>query len=98
MSHIGVKGAAFLIAGSLLASGCDKTRNVIGLDKQAPDEFAGEHYDLIKAIEDRDEDRADQLAHCHTVQVSDRFLSSLGVRHTSEMATTVDEPVQAPSP
>ena len=63
-----------------------------------PDEFAGEHYDLIKAIEDRDEDRADQLAHCHTVQVSDRFLSSLGVRHTSEMATTVDEPVQAPSP
>lgn len=40
MSHIGLKGAVFLIAGSLLASGCEQTRNAIGLDKRAPDEFA----------------------------------------------------------
>jgi len=40
MSHIRVKGAAFLIAGSLLASGCEKTRNIAGLEKQVPDEFA----------------------------------------------------------
>jgi DNA-binding GntR family transcriptional regulator len=50
-----------------------------------PSELAVEHHQLIKAIEDRDEDRAEQLAHLHTVQVSDRFLSSLGVRHTSDM-------------
>ena len=40
MSHIGLKGAAFLVAGSLLASGCEATRNVVGLEKQTPDEFA----------------------------------------------------------
>ena len=56
-------------------------------------EFAGEHHELIKAIEDRDEDRAEKLAHLHTVQVSDRFLSSLGVRHTSDMSISIDERV-----
>ena len=40
MSRIGLKGAAFLIAGSLLTSGCQNARSVIGLEKQAPDEFA----------------------------------------------------------
>jgi len=40
MSPIGMKTAAFLMAGSLLASGCEQTRNAIGLDKQPPDEFA----------------------------------------------------------
>lgn len=40
ISHIGWKSAALLIAGTLLVSGCDKARNVIGLEKQAPDEFA----------------------------------------------------------
>ena len=39
MSRIGLKGAAFLIAGSLLTSGCQNARSVIGLEKQAPDEF-----------------------------------------------------------
>lgn len=61
-----------------------------------PSEFAGEHHQLIKAIEDRDEDRAEQLAHLHTVQVSDQFLSSLGVRHTSEMTVSIDERVHTP--
>lgn len=58
-----------------------------------PSELADEHYQLIKAIEDRDEDRAEHLAHLHTVQVSDRFLSSLGVRHTSDMPISIDERV-----
>lgn len=40
MSHIGLKGVAFLIAGSLLVPGCEQARNVIGLEKQVPDEFA----------------------------------------------------------
>jgi DNA-binding GntR family transcriptional regulator len=61
-----------------------------------PSEFAGEHHQLIKAIEDKDEDRAEQLAHLHTVQVSDRFLSSLGVRHTSEMTVSIEERVHTP--
>ncbi len=51
-----------------------------------PPEIADEHNQLIKAIEDRNEDLAEQLAHQHVIQVSDSFLSSLGVRHTSEMA------------
>ena len=55
-----------------------------------PPELAGEHDQLIKAIEDRDEDLAEKLAHQHAVQVSDRFLSSLGVRHTSGMALNAD--------
>jgi hypothetical protein len=40
MSHIGLKGAAFLVAGSLLASGCEATRKVVGFEKRTPDEFA----------------------------------------------------------
>ena len=40
MSQMGLKGAACLIAGSLLVSGCDAVRSVSGLEKQAPDEFA----------------------------------------------------------
>ncbi len=51
-----------------------------------PSEFSGEHIELIKAIENRDEDLAEELAHLHTVQVSDRFLSSLGKRHTSDLS------------
>lgn len=40
MNKIGLSGFVFLLAGALLATGCEKTRNVIGLDKQSPDEFA----------------------------------------------------------
>jgi len=56
-----------------------------------PPELADEHYQLIKAIEDQDEELAEKLAHQHAVQVSDRFLSSLGVRHTSGMALSADD-------
>jgi len=53
-----------------------------------PVELAGEHSQLIQAIEEGDEDLAEKLAHDHTVQVSDRFLSSLGTRHTTIMPIT----------
>ncbi len=56
-----------------------------------PSELAGEHYQLIKAIEDRDEERAERLAQQHTAQVSDRFLSSLGVRHTTDLAIGTED-------
>lgn len=56
-----------------------------------PEEFADEHYQLIKAIEDQDEERAEKLAQMHTVQVSDRFLSSLGVRHTTDLAIGTED-------
>jgi len=55
-----------------------------------PPELAGEHYQLIDAIENRDEELAEKLAHLHAVQVSDRFLASLGVRHTSDMALSAE--------
>lgn len=56
-----------------------------------PTELADEHYQLIKAIEDRDEERAERLAQKHTAQVSDRFLSSLGVRHTTDLAIGTED-------
>ena len=56
-----------------------------------PEEFADEHYQLIKAIEDRDGDRAEKLAQMHTVQVSNRFLSSLGVRHTTDLSIGAED-------
>lgn len=40
MKRIGSSGIVCLMTATLLLTGCDKTRNVIGLDKQAPDEFA----------------------------------------------------------
>lgn len=42
MSHMGVcrYRTFLLIAGLILCSACEQTRNVIGLDKQPPDEFA----------------------------------------------------------
>jgi hypothetical protein len=40
MVYMGSKGTAFLVAGALLVSGCEAARSVVGLEKQAPDEFA----------------------------------------------------------
>lgn len=37
---MGIKGGVLLVAAILVLSGCEKTRSVVGLDKQAPDEFA----------------------------------------------------------
>lgn len=56
-----------------------------------PPDLAGEHYQLINAIENRDEALAEKVVHAHAVQVSDRFLSSLGMRHTSDMAIDIED-------
>jgi len=53
-----------------------------------PPGLAADHLELIKAIEDKDEDKAEKLARQHTAQVSERFLASLAVRHTTDMALT----------
>lgn len=54
-------------------------------DDKLPPRLAEEHYDLLSAIEDRDEDRAEHLAHLHTVHVSNRILESLGARFTEDI-------------
>lgn len=40
MKRIGPTGVLCLLVGALVLTGCDKARTAIGLDKQAPDEFA----------------------------------------------------------
>ena len=40
MRRMGIRVGVLLAAATLLVSGCEKTRSVVGLDKQAPDEFA----------------------------------------------------------
>ncbi len=55
-------------------------------DDKLPPRLAEEHYELLSAIEDRDEDRAEHLAHLHTVHVSDQILSSLGARFTEDIS------------
>lgn len=54
-------------------------------DDTLPPELAVEHLDIIQAIADGDEDRAEKLAHLHTLQVSASILASLGARHTSDI-------------
>jgi DNA-binding GntR family transcriptional regulator len=51
-----------------------------------PEEFSDEHYQIIDAIEARDEECAERLAHEHSMQVSDRFLRYLSRRHTSSLS------------
>jgi len=55
-----------------------------------PPELEDEHYKLIQSIEEQDEKTAEELAHLHSVQVSDRFLSALGVRHTSDIPVSAN--------
>jgi DNA-binding GntR family transcriptional regulator len=55
------------------------------IEDTLPPPLASEHIQLVQAIEDGDEDLAEKLAHLHTTQVSDRFLASLGTRHTSSV-------------
>lgn len=50
-----------------------------------PPEFNDEHHRIIEAIEQRDEERAELLAHEHSMQVSERFLSYLSRRQTSNL-------------
>ena len=45
---------------------------------------AGEHHEMIAAIEARDVDEADRLAHGHTRQFHERFLKSLTTDYSAD--------------
>lgn len=51
-----------------------------------PPELNDEHHQIIHAIEQRDEERAEVLAHEHSMQVSERFLSYLSRRQTANLS------------
>lgn len=51
-----------------------------------PPELNDEHHRIIEAIEQCDEERAEKLAHEHSMQVSERFLSYLSRRQTSNLS------------
>lgn len=57
----------------------------LSLGDSLPPELAVEHHQIIEAIERRDPDRAEALAHEHAEQVGTRFLQHLGARHTADM-------------
>ena len=58
------------------------------LDDRLPPELAGQHQDIIDAIEKRDAALAERLAHEHAVQVGERFLAYLGTRLTADISLT----------
>jgi len=58
------------------------------LDDMLPPELIGQHQNIIEAIENRDADLADKLAHEHAVQVGDQFLAYLGTRLTANVSLT----------
>jgi len=51
-----------------------------------PPELNDEHLQIIAAIEQQQEELAERLAHVHSMQVSDRFLSYLSRRHTAAVS------------
>lgn len=57
-----------------------------------PPEFNDEHNQIIQTIEARDEERAEHLAHEHSMQVSERFLTYLSRRQTANLAVMPPEP------
>ncbi len=61
-------------------------------DDSLPPEFRDEHVQIIEAIERKDAGLAERLAHEHTVQVSDRFLSYLAKRRTADISVTALAP------
>jgi len=56
-----------------------------------PPEFNDEHHQIIAAIEEQDEERAEHLAHEHSMQVSERFLSYLSRRQTTGLSVMPPE-------
>ncbi|MCP4863127.1 MAG: GntR family transcriptional regulator [Alteromonas sp.] len=50
-----------------------------------PPQMVGTHDDIIEAIEKRDAEVADQLAHDHTIQLSDGFINYLSKHFTTDM-------------
>lgn len=62
----------------------------LSFDDALPPELAVEHTNLIQAIEDKDSERAEALAHEHALQVGDRFLEYLGTRLTEDIAVVAE--------
>ncbi|MDZ7841888.1 MAG: GntR family transcriptional regulator [Gammaproteobacteria bacterium] len=63
-------------------------------DDILPEAFSDEHYRIIDAIEVQDEERAECLAHEHSMQVSERFLRYLSrseTRNLSVLPPTEDQ-------
>ena len=60
-----------------------------------PAEFADEHPRIIAAIEAKDADAAERLAHEHALQMNRGFLAFLDTRHTDAVAVTGAAAVQA---
>jgi len=56
-----------------------------------PPELNDEHHQIIAAIEARDEERAEMLAHEHSMQVSERFLRYLSRRQTANLSVMPPE-------
>ncbi len=53
-----------------------------------PEEFADEHPRIIAAIEARDKDLAESLAHEHAVNMGQGFLAYLSARHTDRVSVS----------
>lgn len=60
-------------------------------DDTMPPALNEEHHRIIAAIEARDEDLAERLAHAHMEQVSNRFLDYMSRRHTAEISVQAPE-------
>ncbi len=58
-------------------------------DDSLPPEFRDEHVQIIDAIEARDADLAERLAHEHTQQVGNRFLDYFARRRTADIAVSL---------
>jgi len=60
-------------------------------DDTLPPELNDEHHQIIDAIDAKDEERAERLAHEHSMQVSERFLSYLSRRQTANLSVLPPE-------
>lgn len=79
--------------GEAYAKLLDEGRRILRLYFRAygdtmPAEFADEHPRIIAAIEARDADAAERLAHEHALQMGRGFLAYLDTRHTDAVAVT----------
>lgn len=61
------------------------------LNDTLPPELNDEHHQIIDAIEQRGEERAEVLAHEHIMQVSERFLRYLSQRQTANLSVMPPE-------
>ena len=59
-------------------------------DDSPPKDRVSTHDKLIEAIRDRDAAKAEQLAHDHTSQLSERFISYLSTRRTAGISARFD--------